>query len=161
MAPCASASRFVMICIYKVDNIRAHGTNPLTSHLDNSPFAWRTLPCSQVPLTCMESLLCVWCDPCPLWSQVACKLTSSPSPLSLPNLPSGSSTVPHSNCVPFYDNITTSHSPVQDRFFFSYVKTCFYISTGRADSHCFFLTPIFDIPMVRILNPNSIVKKFV
>jgi hypothetical protein len=77
-----------MICIYKVDNIRAHGTNPLMSPLDNSPFAWRTLPCFQVPLTYLEFLLCVWCDPCPPWSQVACKLTSSPlpfpSPMSLP-----------------------------------------------------------------------------
>jgi hypothetical protein len=75
-----------MICIYKVDNIRAHGTNPLTSPLDTSPWLFplclATLPCSQVPLTYLESLLCVWCDPRPLWSQVACKLT--PPPLSLP-----------------------------------------------------------------------------
>jgi hypothetical protein len=52
------------------------------------PLALRTLPCSPVPLTYLESLLCMWCDPCPLWSQVACKLTSSPlpfpSPISLP-----------------------------------------------------------------------------
>ncbi len=40
--------------------------------LDNSP-------CTRVPLTYLESLLSVWCDPCPPWSQVACKLTS-PSP---------------------------------------------------------------------------------
>ncbi len=63
--------------------MRAHGTTPwwipLIIPLDNSPFAWWTLPCSRVPLTYLESLLCVWCDPCPLWSQVACKLTS-PSP---------------------------------------------------------------------------------
>jgi hypothetical protein len=40
--------------------------------LDNSP-------CTRVPFTYLESLLSVWCDPCPPWSQVACKLTS-PSP---------------------------------------------------------------------------------
>ncbi len=49
----------------------------------------------------------MWCDPCPPWSQVACKLTS----------PSPAPTVPHSNYVPFYDDITTltslspEHSP--------------------------------------------------
>jgi hypothetical protein len=41
--------------------------------------ACRTLPCTRVPLTDLESLLWVWCDPCPLWSQVACKLTPTPS----------------------------------------------------------------------------------
>jgi hypothetical protein len=57
--------------------------NPLVNPLGNPPSAWITLPCSRVPLTYLESLLCVWCDPCPLWSQVACKLTSPP-PGSLP-----------------------------------------------------------------------------
>ncbi len=48
---------------------------PLTP-LDNSP-------CSESPLLTWNSLLSVWCDPCPPWSQVACKLTS-PSPFHFP-----------------------------------------------------------------------------
>ncbi len=53
--------------------------NPLTTPLDNSP-------CIQVPLTYLESLLSVWRNPCPPWSQVACKLTSpSPFPFPAPN----------------------------------------------------------------------------
>ncbi len=65
--------------------------------LDNSP-------CTRVPLTYLESLLSMWCDPCPPWSQVACKLTS-PSPFPLPP-----PTVPLSNYAPFYDDITTPTS---------------------------------------------------
>ncbi len=54
------------------------------------PLLPETLPCSGVLLTYLESLLSVWCDPCPLWSQVACKLTSpllfpSPFPFPAPN----------------------------------------------------------------------------
>ncbi len=41
--------------------------------------ACNLLPCTRVPLTYLETLLSVWCDPRPPWSQVACKLTS-PSP---------------------------------------------------------------------------------
>ncbi len=90
--------------------------NPLINPLDNSPLHGKTLPCSRVPLTYLESLLCVWCDTCPLWSQVACKLTSPllfPSPFPFP-APNGSP----SNYVPFYDNITTStsHSLIHDLF---------------------------------------------
>jgi hypothetical protein len=81
--------------------------NPSMIPLDDSPSAQRIPPCSRVPLTYLESLLCVWCDPCPLWSQVACKLTSPPFP---PHSLSRSPTVPHFNYVPFYDNITTSTS---------------------------------------------------
>ncbi len=55
--------RLTILCIW---------CSPLITPLDNSP-------CSRVPLTYLESLLSVWCDPCPPWSQVACKLTS-PSP---------------------------------------------------------------------------------
>jgi hypothetical protein len=52
---------------------------PLPTPLDNSL-------CNQVPLTYLESLLPVWCDPRPPWSQVACKLTSpSPFPFPAPN----------------------------------------------------------------------------
>jgi hypothetical protein len=68
--------------------MRAHGTIPLITPwripLTILPFAWRILPCSRVPLTYLESLLCVWCDPCPLWSQVACKVTSPPLSLPIP-----------------------------------------------------------------------------
>ncbi len=55
--------------------------DPLMNPLDNSPYAWRTLPCSRIPLTYLESLLCVWCDPCPLWSQVV----NWPPPLPFPS----------------------------------------------------------------------------
>ncbi len=62
---------------------------PLITSLDNSPCTW-------VPLTYLESLLFVWCDPRPPWSQVACKLTS-PSPFHFP-APNGS---PNSIVRPF------------------------------------------------------------
>ncbi len=53
--------------------------NPLLTPFDNSP-------CTRVPLTYLESLLSVWCDPRPPWSQVAGKLTSpSPFPFPAPN----------------------------------------------------------------------------
>ncbi len=56
--------------------------------LGNSPLPGKSLPCSWSPLTYLESLLCVWCDSRPPWSQVACVLTSppfsSPSPFPFP-----------------------------------------------------------------------------
>jgi hypothetical protein len=59
---------------------------PLGCPLDNPPLPRKSLPCSWSPFTYLESLLCVWCDSCPLWSQVACVLTSPPlpSPSSFP-----------------------------------------------------------------------------
>jgi hypothetical protein len=56
----------------------------------------------------LESLLSVWCNPCPPWSQVACKLTS-PSPFP-PHSLFPPPTVPQFNYAPFYDNITTPTS---------------------------------------------------
>ncbi len=50
----------------------------------------------------------MWCDPCPPWSQVVCKLTS-PSPFP-PHSLFPPPTVPHSNYAPFYDDITTPTS---------------------------------------------------
>ncbi len=84
--------------------------NPLITLLD-TPL--NSSPCSWVPLTYLESLLSVWCDPCPPWSQVACKLTSpSPNP---PHSLFPPPTVPQSNYAPLYDDITTptSFSPAQ------------------------------------------------
>jgi hypothetical protein len=64
-----------MIHIHRL-MILSHGATPyefpLLIPLDNSPFP-------RVPPTYLESLLFVWCDPRPPWSQVARKLTS-PSP---------------------------------------------------------------------------------
>jgi hypothetical protein len=40
----------------------------------------------EVFLTYLESLLFLWCDPCPPWSQVARKL-ASPSPFQFPDPP--------------------------------------------------------------------------
>jgi hypothetical protein len=75
--------------------------NPLITPLDN-PL------CTRVPLTYLESLLSVWYDPCPPWSQVACKLTSpNPFPPHSLFLPP---TVPQFNYAPFYDDITTPTS---------------------------------------------------
>jgi hypothetical protein len=102
-----------MICIYKVDNIRAHGTNPLTSPLDNSPLAWQTLPCTQVlSLTWNPSFVC---GAIPVHSGPRFFENWPPPSLSLPIFPSRSPTVPYSNCVSLYDDITTpaSYSPVQ------------------------------------------------
>jgi hypothetical protein len=62
--------------------------NPLVTPLDNSPLMTPLdgSLCTRVPLTYLESLLSVWCDPHPPWSQVACKLTSpSPFPFPTPN----------------------------------------------------------------------------
>ncbi len=57
--------------------------NPLWSPcdpLDNPPLPGRSLPCSWIPLTYLESLLCVWCDSRPLWSRL---LVYWPPPLPL------------------------------------------------------------------------------
>jgi hypothetical protein len=80
--------------------------------LYNPPLPGKSLPCSWTPLTYLESLLCVWCDSRPLWSQVACVLTFPPPFLPIPF--SLSPTVPHLKYMPSYDNITTSasHSPM-------------------------------------------------
>jgi hypothetical protein len=102
----------------QVDNIKAHGATPwrvfLVTPLDNSP-------CSRVPLTYLESLLSVWCDPCPPWSQVACKLTS-PS-LFPPHSLFPPPTDPQSNYAPIYDDITTptSLSSAQDEHMYIWV----------------------------------------
>jgi hypothetical protein len=54
-----------------------------------------------------------WCDSRPLWSLVACVLTSPPCFLPIPF--SLSPTVPHFKYMPSYDDITTSasHSRIQ------------------------------------------------
>jgi hypothetical protein len=74
--------------------IGAHGTipfdNPLTIPLDNPPLLEESLPCPRVSLTYLESLLCVWYNSRPLWSQVASILTSPFPPHSLFPLPNGS-----------------------------------------------------------------------
>jgi hypothetical protein len=54
--------------------------NPLGSPLGNPLLPGKSLPCSWTPITYLESLLCMWCDSRPLWSQVACVLTSPPFP---------------------------------------------------------------------------------
>ncbi len=69
---------------------QSHLVTPWQFPLIIPPLPWESLPCSGVPLTYLESLLWVWCDLCPLWSQVACKLTSpllfpSPFPFPAPN----------------------------------------------------------------------------
>jgi hypothetical protein len=99
--------------MYIVDIIlEAHGTIPLTIPLDDPPLPGKSLPCSRIPLTYLESLLCMWCDSHPLRSQVAYILTSpSPFPSSFP----APQWFPQFNYVPFYDDITTStsHSLIQ------------------------------------------------
>ncbi len=85
-----------MIHMYRL-TILKHVAHPLMTPLENSP-------CTRVPLTYLESLLSVWCDPCPPWSQAACKLTS-PSPFPFPP-----PTVPQINYAPSYDDITTPTS---------------------------------------------------
>ncbi len=78
--------------MYKIGIIsEAYGTIPLTIPLVVPlvipPLPEKSLPCSCIPFTYLESLLCVWCDSGPLWSQVACVLTSPlplPSPFSFP-----------------------------------------------------------------------------
>jgi hypothetical protein len=107
--------------IYKVDNIWEHMAQtpqripsiiPL-DNLDNSPFAWWTLP---VP----ESLLLTWnhsfaCGATPVHSGPRLLVNWPPPPLSLPIPFSCPPTVPHSNYVPFYNDITTptSYSLIQ------------------------------------------------
>ncbi len=70
--------------MYKVGTIsEVHGTVPLVNPLCLE----KSLPYSWSPLTYLESLLCVWCDSCPPWSQVACVLTFPPFFLPIPLFP--------------------------------------------------------------------------
>jgi hypothetical protein len=80
-------------------------------------------PCTRDPLTYLESLLSMWCDPRPPWSQVACKLTS-PSPFSPHSLFPPPNGFPNSIVRP---SKTTSRHRLHLKHLYV-ISRCFYVT---------------------------------
>jgi hypothetical protein len=86
--------------MYKVGIIsEAHGTIPLKIPLVIPLRLESPSPVPEPLFTYLESLLCVWCDSRPLWSQVACVLTF-PLPLPFPSSFPAPQRFPNSNMCP-------------------------------------------------------------
>jgi hypothetical protein len=107
-----------MIHIYRL-TILSTWRNPLVFPLANSP-------CTRVPLTYLESLLPVWCNPCPPWYQVACKLTSPPipSPFHFP-APNGSpNSIVRPSKTTSRHRLSTEHKEIENSMLISKIQTC-------------------------------------